>query len=78
MTCNIPTVVCLSGMSYENPILQTSIGGIDGQEFNKIFAERSNYSDWFGIDFAPSSYDSIWAAALALNKTVQKMKDKGI
>ncbi|ELT87738.1 hypothetical protein CAPTEDRAFT_22448, partial [Capitella teleta] len=66
-----------TGMSYENPILEKSIGGIDSEDFKRIFNQRSNYSDWTGKDFGPAAYDSIWAAALALNRTIDKMENHG-
>ena len=64
-------------MTYENPILEKSIGEIDTVEFKQLFDQRSNYSEWFAENFAPAAYDSIWAAALALNMTIEKMAARG-
>lgn len=64
-------------MSYENPILEESIGGINTKEFAEEFARRSNYSNFFASNFGPAAYDSVWAAALTLNKTIEKMQLKG-
>ncbi|ELU13426.1 hypothetical protein CAPTEDRAFT_196516 [Capitella teleta] len=62
-----------TGMSYENPILEKSVGGINTEEFKLIFDQRSNYSALYAENFGPAAYDSIWTAALALNQTVDKM-----
>ena len=62
---------------YTNAVLETSIGGINVDEFWDSYGKRINSSGLVGTDYAPPCYDSVWAAALALNKTVDKMKQKG-
>ena len=68
----------MTGVSYKNPIEETSIGGYTASQFAAAFLERANYSMPNGSDYAPPTYDAVWAAALALNRTLQKMEAKGI
>ena len=58
-------------------MLETSIGGLNRDEFSSLYLARINYSDLTGAEYAPPSYDAIWAAALSLNATLGKMKQKG-
>ena len=66
-----------SGNSYINPILEPSIGGMNAEEFTTLLNERANHSALHGLDWTPPAYDVVWAAALALNLTVDKMKQRG-
>ena len=68
----------LPGISYLNPLSQPSIGGLDAEEFIELFQRAANDLDIVGANFAPTSYDAVWAAALALNRTLQKMEQMGI
>ena len=66
------------GILYENPILETSIAGINRDEFINMYLQRVNYSDLRGMDYISPAYDAIWAASLALNMTQGKLENKGV
>ena len=53
------------------------MSGLTAQEYLDIFNERTNYSKPFGQAYAPLAFDAVWAIALALNTTVQKMAALG-
>ena len=67
-----------SGAIFLNPHLdEISVSGLSAQEFLDIYNERTNRSQPLGTNFAPNAYDAVWALALALNRTVQKMTALG-
>ncbi|ELU11519.1 hypothetical protein CAPTEDRAFT_196704, partial [Capitella teleta] len=66
------------GPVYKNPVLETSIAGINTDEFDRLFLERTNGSKPYGMNMNPVYYDAIWAAALGLNLTITKMAERGI
>lgn len=65
------------GPVYKNPVLETSIAGINTDEFDRLFLERTNGSKPYGMNMNPVYYDAIWAAALGLNLTITKMAERG-
>ena len=66
-----------AGNSNSNPIVETSIGGIDGEEFVAMFQERANSSHMYGQEFGPTAYDAVWTIALGLNTTQHKLSKDG-
>ena len=65
------------GFVYKNPSLEPSIGGFNVDGFFTQFAERANHTALFGSEYGPPTYDAVWAMALALNRTWQKMQQTG-
>ena len=46
-------------------------------EFIAAYNERTNDSKETGYQEAPYGYDSAWAVAMVLNRTLQHMRDNG-
>ena len=65
------------GITYQNPDDTPSNGGITPDEFMNVITGGSSDSDHYGLDYAPPSYDAVWAAALALNMTQTQMTHIG-
>ena len=51
---------------------------MDSEEFFTKFLKLTNGTQLLGEPYASTAYDSIWAASLVLNKTLQDMQNKGI
>ena len=64
----------ISGSTFINPNLyETTVSGLTAQEFLDIFNLKTNNSKPVGTTHAAMTFDAVWAIALALNRTVQKM-----
>ena len=66
-----------TGDYFGNPIIEQSIGGLDVNQFNKIYLAKFNEPIPFGTMYGPTAYDAVWAFALAFNRTLQKMEQLG-
>ena len=67
-----------TGDYFGNPIIEPSIGGLDVNQFNKIYLSKFSGPVPNGAMFAPVAYDAVWAFALAFNRTLQKMEQLGM
>lgn len=60
-----------------NPAAEKGVAGLNVEEFLNLYYEQSNYTKPYGWEYAGPVYDAVWALALALNSTVQKMMQNG-
>ena len=66
-----------AGSYHLNPTIEPSIGGLNVNEFLDLYNQTVNYELPYGNAYAPSSYDAVWALALALNTTLSRMHNLG-
>ena len=66
-----------TGPTFLNPIKEKGITGIDVDDFEKRYLSYFNNTYIFGSVYRMPSYDSIVAAALALNITLTKLINSG-
>ena len=61
-----------------NPFGQAGMAGITPAEFMELYNERTNNTHPLGSDLVATSYDAIWAMALALNATETQLIATGL
>lgn len=66
------------GVFYFNPDEdQAAISGINPAEFNRLYDIETNNKTIVLEEMSADGYDAVWAIALALNATAQRLKDEG-
>ena len=66
-----------TGPTFVNPSKEPGIAGITSEEFDAMYLEYFNGTMPFGSTYRMPAYDSVWAVALALNKTLTKLIESG-
>ena len=66
-----------TGMQYVNPTVDVGLPGISGQDVEAAYAEAFNWSMPYGATHRLQTYDTIVAAALSLNTTINKLREMG-
>ncbi|XP_045169714.2 gamma-aminobutyric acid type B receptor subunit 1-like [Mercenaria mercenaria] len=76
---NVVEGAFLTSSVYSNPIEERGVANLTVSEFLKLYREHPTYSPSLedNMFLTPWCYDHIWAAALALNCTVQTLSDNG-
>ena len=65
------------GIVYLNPEPERGVSGILPQEFLKEYREFTHYQNLFADFKHGQSYDAVWTIALALNKTINDLRESG-
>ena len=66
-----------TGQMFVNPVYETGISGINLAELDERYLSFYKNTYPFGSTFRMMVYDSVWAAALALNITQTKLHQNG-
>ncbi len=61
----------------QNPGDDISVAGYTSSELYDQYLDTLQGQYKYGMEFAPWGYDSVWAAALALNKTIEELNLNG-
>lgn len=70
--------VFYAGMMYFNPLDVKGLAGLTNSELEQRYVERSEGKEQVGRDHIAQFYDGLWAAALALNQTVNILQATGM
>ena len=58
-----------------SPVDEPTISGFTPSELLAQYKDRTNGEKLYGEDWAPLGYDVIWAAALTINDTLNKLNE---
>ena len=61
-----------------HPESAPGISGMTPEDFNMLYDQKTNYTSPFATNLVTQAYDAIWAMALALNATENRLIEMGI
>lgn len=69
--------VFYAGMMFFNPLDAKGLAGLTNSELEQRYVVRSGEKQLVGRDHTSQFYDGLWAAAIALNQTVNVLQETG-